>query len=856
MVTDFGDVRNGGGVDVNDALAMHFDAGLPAPALTGDAIAGDALASDGDGDGDAMPAPGVVNADGTALADAWLDALCSTGAEKYGPCEDVKTLPQWIDRVRSINYHVDKIRQQKQIDVKAVAECQASIAGADCCRLKPAPAPKRAADAGPGDGDDKPKCANPRAAKAQAEQKRLKDLSYWIIAAGDYSAANGKRRLADDYVRSGMVFAELDKLDYQGARQGRDELFEHAGVLCAYVSSSGAGVHAMVAVTPAPYGRAEHAAAWHAVCEALGLPVDSNDRSVKHPNRMSYLSYDPDARIRQHGDVIMPVRWELPGPAPARPKRAPGDAGGAGAGDGIGKPAGIIDRDDPLQAWHPLHPKNRSVLALGLRFFADWRNALVIASDGDRATLYRADAGTGLLSATFGEVGGLLAETLATIASEVSRSDAEIDVKTSTFSWIARQGDLRRAYDAIVKNTPAILKKASESPALAERMPALHAPSDFDADPGVIGCQNGAVDMLNLTMLTADEARGKLVTVRAPWPWIPGASHPACEVILPAGDMAMFYGWALAHAANRDIIAELSAPGSGKTTRKKAMLAALGEAYVTETRAETFQQQKYNRGGTAHNAGVFALRAPARFCFVSEIAGDFDVVLLNKMSGNEGRVSGRAPGIAEESFKPMAHLVLQGNLTPEGSPLLGIGTATPGDRNHAFRERLRVFDIPDLTRDERDQGLVDVIHTPEFGTAMLAYLIRLAHAAPRGNEAPETETMAQRLERQVASERPDWVTECLLPSVVVRADAGAALGGDYPLDGYHARQAVLAWFADNGDPKYAPAQRRVTNELIAMLGKPDDARRAIAKRAPASASGRVSTPVWDSYAWQAGEGGV
>ena len=748
MVADF---EFPGNAEINGMLASGMadsDADPDAVAASlWDALGDDTPADAGAGDapvGDALVAPGDAPA---RTAGVWLASRLSSGMRENGNPRALTTLPAWVEQTRLPNPLVDGIRDAKQRDRDAVAQCP-KFGKPECCRTKPA------------DGQKTPVCDWPMAAQSREDHRAIKNKSRWVILAGDYSAS-GRRRRTDAYQSSGIVFAELDNLaDGQTASDARDALLAHNAVLGAWVSASGEGVHLAVAVAPAPSGFDEHACAWHAVCRELELPDDANDKSVKSPNRLAFQSSDAGAWVRAPGDAVAPVGWELP-PKPAPAPAHPGDAGGRAQGDGDGDaPAPEWLTRDPIGEWHPKDIWNRNPVALGIRFLSDHASELVVASDGNTATIYRADARTGLLTDDSGVVGELLHSTLGALVTEGWECGLSPRALPVYFSYLASQGNAARTLPVIAANAPTALAIMSGHN-LSEHMPECRHPDEFDRDPSVLGCRNGLVDLRTLNPIDADVARTYLVTANTGVDYRPSATHPACELLLPPGDIADMYGWMLGHRPLRSCVAEISTPGAGKTTRRKGIAAALGSQYVTFTRAETLQRQKYNRGGTAHNGGVFNLRAPARFCFAPEITGELDIVLLNDLTG-ESSYEGRECGIAAQKFAITAHLIMQGNETGDGESLLGIGNSAGGDAVAALRDRLRVFDIPALPPNKRMPELQAQIQTSEFAEAMLNYLIRLAHKMSGfGDDAPESETMAQRLQKQVASERPTW--DCGLP---------------------------------------------------------------------------------------------
>ena len=690
--------------------------------------------------------------------------------------------------------------------------------------------------------------ANARAAKAAGDQSTydlIKNASPWTIFAGLFPP--GSRSRGDAYVPSGLIFAELDHIGDNPAH-ARDAIAAHPAVIAAWLSFGGDGVHMAVAVDPPPISPPEdtsarsYNAAWHAVVDALLLP-GSNDESVKHPERISYLSHDPDARIKAPNDPVEPVTWEMP----ALPAASPGAPNGPTNAGG----------QNPI----PILPsEHRSVLDFTARFIVDHQADLVISTDAKDSKIYFADPYTGLLEHGTGRVLTLIAQTCGDIVKEAFNAITPGDKGGMTEKAVAA---LARWLANLKRRETIALLDANAAGAiglirlygLSHLLPEIHHPDQMDSNPRVWGCLNGLLDLTATppAILHTDLARKMLVTANTGVNWNPTAQHPAVEKILPLRqtDIADYYGWALCHDQHRDCAAEISSPGAGKSTRRRAFRAALGPDYVTTTREETLQVQRYNRGGTAHNSGVFAFRKPAKLTFVGDIEGKgaMNLPFINEITGDEVEIAARKPGEPEVTFRANSHLIMQGNHRSQGESLLGLSAAdAAGTASDAFIDRLRVFDIPDIPPAERDDTLRDQIATPEFAEAML---VRLAYHASRmidfGNVAPESESMRQRLQAQIQSEKDTWITDCLEPNILLNArnldpnDAFAESNAGKPLDSYHLRLRLKDWWTDNETGRM-PYARTITNAIIAIAGKPD--RKSKVEKA---GGGRADAQIWDRH---------
>ena len=694
--------------------------------------------------------------------------------------------------------------------------------------------------------------ADARNAKATGNAEkydRTKNGSPWTIFGGVFP--DGHRSRGDAYQPSGLVFAELDNLpSHINPADARDEIFAHPAVIAACISFGGQGVHIIGAVNPAPTsppqdsGAATYAAAWQAFVSALALP--DTDESVKHPERIVYLPHDPHARIKSPNDPVEPVTWDMPAllaPAPATP-----------AG-----PNSPTSADDPNPI--PILPsEHRSVLDFTARFIVDHQADLVISTDAKDSKIYFADPETGLLEHGTGRVLTLIAQTCGDIVKEGFNAispDGKGGMTEKAVAALARwlANLKRRETIALLDANAAGAIGLIRLYGLSHLLPEIHHPDQMDSNPRVWGCRNGLLDIgaTPPAILHTDLARKMLVTANTGVNWNPRAQHPAVDKILPLAqsDIADYYGWALTHDQHRDCAAEISSPGSGKSTRRRAFRAAMGPDYVTTTREETLQVQRYNRGGTAHNSGVFAFRKPAKLTFVGDIEGKgaMNLPFINELTGDEVEIAARKPGESEVTFKANSHLILQGNHRSQGESLLGLSaTDAAGTASDAFIDRLRVFDIPDIPVDQRDPDLRDQIQTAEFAEAML---VRLAYHANRmsdfGNVAPQSESMRQRLQAQIQSEKDTWITECLEPNILLNArnldpnDAFAESNAGKPLDSYHLRLRLKDWWTDNETGRM-PYARTITNAIIAIAGKPD--RKSKVEKA---GGGRADAQIWDRH---------
>ena len=152
-----------------------------------------------------------------------------------------------------------------------------------------------------------------RAAQGKAARSKLKINLPAAIWAGRIV---GEHRRIDNFTHpTGVVFVDVDS-DADGkpftpeqAAEVRDRVFENdRRIHAAWVSASGEGAHFLMRFQEPTADRASYAAVYEDVSASFlkrhGVRCDS---AVKHPERVCYLSWDPDLRINEHGETLVPV---------------------------------------------------------------------------------------------------------------------------------------------------------------------------------------------------------------------------------------------------------------------------------------------------------------------------------------------------------------------------------------------------------------------------------------------------------------------------------------------------------------------------------------------------------------------
>ena len=104
-----------------------------------------------------------------------------------------------------------------------------------------------------------------------------------------------RRTLASIETHSGLCFTEVDEV--QDPAAVKDTLSSIPGMVLAYTSSSGRGVHIIWAVEPLPVDANQHRAAWAACVARMGQHGLSakNDGACKDVSRLAFLPSDPEA---------------------------------------------------------------------------------------------------------------------------------------------------------------------------------------------------------------------------------------------------------------------------------------------------------------------------------------------------------------------------------------------------------------------------------------------------------------------------------------------------------------------------------------------------------------------------------
>ena len=166
--------------------------------------------------------------------------------------------------------------------------------------------------------------------------------------------------------------------------------------------------------------------------------------------------------------------------------------------------------------------------------------------------------------------------------------------------------------------------------------------------------------------------------------------------------LAEFIGWSMTHAPDREFLAEIGAPGSGKTTRLRALEIACGE-YAYSSSLSRIIRPLGGFNGEMANAG-----SPVRVMLLDESAMGFPsakdgrnrdgdatnaITMLNDLTG--GAVEVFVRDVYEKGYTVTfnASIVVSGNPAPEGQTELGLDPDAKGSAAEALMERVR-FVVP------------------------------------------------------------------------------------------------------------------------------------------------------------------
>ena len=181
------------------------------------------------------------------------------------------------------------------------------------------------------DGGHAESVATVRAARGTDHYDKLKGKLPAVTWAGTFPEGRKGKTPTEP---TGIVFLEVD--DHEGARPSgwladeKTRLAAYPSTVAVYLSCGGAGLHAIVSVSPSPTTKAAYRSAWTAALSQLEL-TEKADPATKDIARLALVSHDPDAYMNLNP---IPLAWEptQKKTATTRPSRPDSTAHGPGTG--------------------------------------------------------------------------------------------------------------------------------------------------------------------------------------------------------------------------------------------------------------------------------------------------------------------------------------------------------------------------------------------------------------------------------------------------------------------------------------------------------------------------------------------
>ena len=345
--------------------------------------------------------------------------------------------------------------------------------------------------------------------------------------------------------------------------------------------------------------------------------------------------------------------------------------------------------------------------------------------------------------------------------------------------------------------------------ALARHEPGLSlSPLLLDADPWLLNCQNGTVDLRTGQLRPHD--RADLLTAVAPVTYDPDARLPLWDDFLAdttdgnaelADFLARLVGYSLTGVTSEEVMALVHGPaGTGKSTFIEAIKATLGPDYARTADFETFLERRATGGARSDIADLAGAR------FVASIEVDegkrLASALVKTLTGSDTVRTRRIYQAAFE-YRPQFALWLVANHAPR------ISSADSG----LWRRVLRVPFEHVVPAERREPAVkATLCDVSVAGPAILAWAVRgcrdwrlgglrVPDAVTRATGAyrKESDELADFLEQRCATGDRHWVSSAELRTAYL---AWSGTGGDPPLS----TKAFGAALSERG---FRPAKRRV-----------------------------------------------
>ena len=301
-----------------------------------------------------------------------------------------------------------------------------------------------------------------------------------------------------------------------------------------------------------------------------------------------------------------------------------------------------------------------------------------------------------------------------------SGSDSDAKAAKSALDWALRTQSPKGLSDALQSCGGALRQLCDDGDAASAAVWSVDS-AELDRDVRYVGAPNGVVDLLDGSLLTGAEARGKLVTRSLPDPFVPDATHPLIDRLLEHQNaeesewLLTGLGLALRGQLGTRVLVIWGPTGGGKSTLVSALAAAFG-GYAASLNADTFVDPTQRRAGAA-TPSLDKLRG-RRLGYSSEAATlSTDREWLKRLTGGEPLSSRDLYQSHGADFVNRAALLLTANDPPR------IGAHDP-----AIQRRLHVAHWRAIPAEVRDDGdaLETVQSDPAARQAMIALLVRSA----------------------------------------------------------------------------------------------------------------------------------
>lgn len=242
---------------------------------------------------------------------------------------------------------------------------------------------------------------------------------------------------------------------------------------------------------------------------------------------------------------------------------------------------------------------------------------------------------------------------------------------------------------------------------------------ELDADPMLLNCQNGTVDLRTGELLPHDQAH--LITKMCPVDFDAAATHPVFESFLDTatqgdgelqGYMRRAAGYSVQGTADEKVLFLVYGPANtAKSTLIDALAAALGDYHISAP-ASTWLQQTQQGG----NRGDIVRLAGARLVTTVEFnrGAKFDEEIIKRVTGGD-IVTAAAKYEGEVEFRPQFALWLAANDAP---------AIRSGDGGMWSRMR-RIPFVHVIEPEKRDKGIKRAFqNSPDCRAAVLAWAVR------------------------------------------------------------------------------------------------------------------------------------